>query len=117
MKRARCSISSSTSDWFLEGTLTVVIWVTTSLRSLSSGMGVLLVPWPARQRPCRGTSFRADASVRARTLAFDGIAGVGILERERLLECWPRLDALPPVRNSGAPRRRDHLRARQHVDA
>jgi hypothetical protein len=42
MKRARSAISLSTSDWLFGGTLTVVIWVTTSLFSRISGMCVLL---------------------------------------------------------------------------
>src|SRR5215468_8918049 len=41
MKRARSAISCSTSAWLFGGTLTVVIWVTISLVSRISGMGVL----------------------------------------------------------------------------
>src|SRR5262245_37724393 len=61
-------------------------------------------PRAGKTTPVPRYKFPADASAWARALAFDGIADVGILERERLLECRLRLDALPPVRNSGAPR-------------
>src|SRR5262249_38158214 len=57
MNRARSSISCSTSAWFLGGTLTVVIWVTMSLSSRISGMVVLLLCAPPRQRPWRAASF------------------------------------------------------------
>src|SRR5262245_16290335 len=109
MKRARSSINSSTSDWFLGGTLTVVIWVTTSLLSLISGMGVLLVGVAGKTTPVPWHKFPRGCVARVRALAFDGIAGVGILERERLLERRPRLDAVPPDLNVRAQPRPERL--------
>src|SRR5262245_54316079 len=69
MKRARCSINSMTSDWFLGGTLTVVIWVTTSLLSLISGMGVLL-DWSAGQRAGRRPGCGAGGPQRCLALGY-----------------------------------------------